>query len=182
MSAGRKRNIESCVDFDARFALELNVSILESVARGFLRHLHSRGRAVRRNPQPPQLGRQLPSGARAPLCLKAVQDQLVDLSASGFIFDAARLGDEQFLIAVEPHRYVIEITLAVLEPASQPLVNGLPARTGCTVGTRSDKEFDAVPSSIEPVPAPGLLVHHSGPGWREIVLFGRLNQPRRRSG
>src|SRR5439155_8152316 len=89
---------------------------------------------------------------------------------------------EQFLIAVEPHRYVIDITLAVLEPASQPLVNGLPARTGCTVGTRSDKEFDAVLSSIEPVPAPGLLVHHSGPRWREIVLFGRLNQPRRRSG
>src|SRR5215472_17399377 len=152
MSAGRTRNIKSCVELDARFALELNVSILESLRRGFLQCLHSRGRTVRRNPQASQLGPQLQSGARTPLCLKAVQYQLIDLSASGFVFDATRLCHCQFVIAVKPHGHVVKISLAVVEPANQPFVDGLPAHAGCAVWTSPDEEFDPVLSPIEPVP------------------------------
>src|SRR5215469_13638871 len=133
MSAGRTRNIESCVDLDARFALESNVTIPESLSCGFLQYLHLRGRAVGQDPQAPQLGRQLHSGARSPFWLKAVEYQLVDLSASWFIFDAARPGNEQFWIAIEPNRHVVKITLAVVEPANQPLVDGLPAHHRCAV-------------------------------------------------
>src|SRR5262249_25610145 len=59
-----------------------------------------------------------------------------------------------------------------------PLIYGFATHQGSAVGARSDEECHLVLSTVNTVPMSSFLINQPSPGGREVVTFGRLNEPR----
>ena len=162
--AGRKRDIQSRVDVDSGLALEENMLVLKSLASRTSSSTFTGGAEPSVGIfKPPQLGQQLRRRARFPFCLKAVQDQLIELSTSavhplrGLSLSPAVRDWYSSSPAVSwkspwpslsqrmSHRYT-----------ASRLTSGVP----CGPGPTNNAIFVLRP--VQPVPAPGLLIHESG--------------------
>ena len=71
----------------------------------------------------------------------------------------------------------MKVTFTVLEPANHPLVDCFSRLERSAVWAPSDKKAQLVLGAVEAEPAAGFFIDEPGPGRREIITFGRQDEP-----
>ena len=76
-----------------------------------------------------------------------VEDQLIQLSASGSSSTRPGPRDQQFVIGEKLHRLFVGISTAILQPANHPLIDRFSADQRRAMSARSDEEADTLSSA-----------------------------------
>src|SRR5687768_9027814 len=103
----------------------------------------------------------------------------MQLAAARFAVDVAAPGHLQLEICVEFYRLVARVPFAVGEPANHPTIDLFARIWRRAVRSPADEKADAVPCSVDLVPAARFGKYCSCAVWRKVVFGSSHHQPRK---